>query len=106
MLLTPRGYLSTFMKIGTIAVPRARRDRRQPELQVPAFSQFVGGGGPIIPGPLFPFVFITIACGAISGFHALIAIGHDAEDDRQGERHPADRLRRDALSKAWSASWR
>ena len=46
-----------------------------PELQMPAFSQFIGGGGPIIPGPLFPFVFITIACGAISGFHALIASG-------------------------------
>ena len=46
-----------------------------PTLQAPAFSQFVSGGGPIIPGPLFPFVFITIACGAISGFHALIASG-------------------------------
>ena len=46
-----------------------------PKLEAPAFSQFIGGGGPVIPGPLFPFVFITIACGAISGFHALIATG-------------------------------
>ena len=57
-------------------VPRARRDRScTRQLQAPAVSQFVGGGGPIIPGPLFPFVFITIACGAISGFHSLIATG-------------------------------
>ena len=56
-----------------------------PELQAPAFSQFIGGGGPIIPGPLFPFVFITIACGAISGFHALVVDRHDAEDGRQGD---------------------
>ena len=72
MLLTPRDYLSTFMKIGTIALLVVGVIIVNPELQVPAFSQYVGGGGPIIPGPLFPFVFITIACGAISGFHGLI----------------------------------
>jgi carbon starvation protein len=75
MLLTPRDYLSTFMKIGTIGALIIGVIIVNPELQAPAFSQFVGGGGPIIPGPLFPFVFITIACGAISGFHALIGTG-------------------------------
>ena len=67
-----------------------------PELKMPALTEFAGGGGPIIPGPLFPFCFITIACGAISGFHALISSGTTLEDGRQGVRHPADRLRRDA----------
>jgi carbon starvation protein len=75
MLLTPRDYLSTFMKIGTIGALVIGVLIVNPELQMPAFSQYTGGGGPIIPGPLFPFVFITIACGAISGFHALISTG-------------------------------
>jgi len=75
MLLTPRGYLSTFMKIGTIAFLALGVIIVNPTLQAPAFSQFVNGGGPVIPGPLYPFVFITIACGAISGFHSLIATG-------------------------------
>jgi carbon starvation protein len=75
MLLTPRDYLSTFMKIGTIGALVIGVLIVNPQLQMPAFSEYVGGGGPIIPGPLFPFVFITIACGAISGFHALIATG-------------------------------
>jgi carbon starvation protein len=75
MLLTPRDYLSTFMKIGTIGALIIGVIIVNPELQAPAFSQFTSGGGPIIPGPLFPFVFITIACGAISGFHALIGTG-------------------------------
>ena len=75
MLLTPRDYLSTFMKIGTIGALVIGVILVNPVLEAPAFSQFTGGGGPIIPGPLFPFVFITIACGAISGFHALIATG-------------------------------
>ncbi|MEO8256840.1 MAG: carbon starvation protein A [Acidobacteriota bacterium] len=75
MLLTPRDYLSTFMKIGTILFLIIGVVVVHPQLQAPAFSQFVGGGGPIIPGPVFPFVFITIACGAISGFHSLIATG-------------------------------
>ena len=75
MLLCPRDYLSSFMKIGTIAFLVVAVVIVNPELQMPAFSQFTGGGGPIIPGPLFPFAFITIACGAISGFHALIASG-------------------------------
>ena len=75
MLLCPRDYLSSFMKIGTIAFLVLAVIIVNPELHMPAFSQFTGGGGPIIPGPLFPFAFITIACGAISGFHALIASG-------------------------------
>jgi carbon starvation protein len=75
MLLAPRDYLSTFMKIGTIAVLIVGVAIVRPALQMPAISEFVGGGGPIIPGTVYPFVFITIACGAISGFHGLIASG-------------------------------
>ena len=75
MLLTPRAYLSTFMKIGTIAFLVVGVMILNPELQAPAFSPYVGGGGPVIPGPVFPFVFITIACGAISGFHQLVSSG-------------------------------
>jgi carbon starvation protein len=74
LLLAPRDYLSSFMKIGTIALLVAGVIVINPVLQMPAFSQFIGGG-PIVPGPVFPFAFITIACGAISGFHALIASG-------------------------------
>jgi len=75
MLLTPRDYLSTFMKVGTILFLAVGVMWVNPTLQAPAFSKYIAGGGPIIPGPLFPFVFITIACGAISGFHALIGTG-------------------------------
>jgi carbon starvation protein len=75
MLLAPRDYLSAFMKIGTIALLVAGVIIVNPELHMPAITKFAAGGGPIIPGPLFPFVFITIACGAISGFHALIGSG-------------------------------
>jgi carbon starvation protein len=75
MLLAPRDYLSSFMKIGTIGFLVAGVIIVNPELQMPALTEFAGGGGPIIPGQLFPFCFITIACGAISGFHALIASG-------------------------------
>jgi carbon starvation protein len=75
MLLTPRGYLSTFMKIGTIAFLALGVIVVNPTLHAPAFSQFIHGGGPVIPGPLYPFVFITIACGAVSGFHSLISTG-------------------------------
>ena len=75
MLLCPRDYLSSFMKIGTIAFLVIAVAFVNPPLQMPAFTEFTAGGGPIIPGPLFPFAFITIACGAISGFHALVASG-------------------------------
>ena len=75
LLLSPRGYLSSFTKIGTIFLLALGVIIVNPEFQMPALSEFAGGGGPIVPGPLFPFCFITIACGAISGFHALISSG-------------------------------
>jgi carbon starvation protein len=75
LLLSPRDYLSAFMKVGTILFLAAGVTLVNPELQMPAFTQFTGGGGPIVPGALFPFAFITIACGAISGFHSLISSG-------------------------------
>jgi len=75
MLLTPRAYLSTFMKIGTIGLLVIGVMILNPELHAPAFSQYIGGGGPVIPGKLFPFLFITIACGSISGFHAIVSTG-------------------------------
>lgn len=75
LLLSPRGYLSSFTKIGTIFFLALGVIWVNPEFKMPAMSEFVDGGGPIIPGPLFPFCFITIACGAISGFHALISSG-------------------------------
>jgi len=75
MLLCPRDYLSSYMKLGTIAALVIGTIVVAPPIHAPAFSQYVGGGGPIIPGKLFPFVFITIACGAISGFHALVSSG-------------------------------
>lgn len=75
MLLAPRDYLSTFMKLGTVILLALAIVILQPEVKMPALTQFVDGTGPIFGGTLFPFVFITIACGAISGFHALIASG-------------------------------
>jgi carbon starvation protein len=75
MLLCPRDYLSSFMKIGTIAFLILGVILVNPELKMPAVTQFADGGGPIIPGKLFPFLFITIACGAISGFHGLVGSG-------------------------------
>jgi len=75
LLLTPRDYLSAFMKIGTIAILVIGVIIVNPTLHMPAFTSYVKGGGPIVPGPLFPFAFITIACGAISGFHSLIGSG-------------------------------
>ena len=74
MLLCPRDYLSSYMKIGTIAVLILGIVLVNPELKMPAISQF-SGGGPVVPGKIFPFVFITIACGAISGFHGLVGSG-------------------------------
>jgi carbon starvation protein len=75
MLLCPRDYLSSYLKIGTIAFLIFGVILVHPHLNMPAFTPFTAGGGPVIPGKLYPFVFITIACGAISGFHALIASG-------------------------------
>jgi len=75
MLLCPRDYLSSYLKIGTIAVLIVGVILVHPNLNMPAFTPFTAGGGPVISGKLYPFVFITIACGAISGFHALISSG-------------------------------
>lgn len=75
LLLAPRDYLSTYMKIGTILALAIGIVIVRPEIHMPALTPFIHGGGPIIPGPVWPFMFITIACGAISGFHALIGTG-------------------------------
>jgi len=75
LLLAPRDYLSTFMKIGTIGALAVAIVILRPDIRMPALTPFIDGSGPIFSGPLFPFVFITIACGAISGFHALISSG-------------------------------
>ena len=75
LLLTPRDYLSAFMKVGTIIVLAAAILLLLPPLKMPAITQFVDGTGPVFSGKWFPFAFITIACGAVSGFHALVASG-------------------------------
>jgi carbon starvation protein len=75
LLLAPRDYLSTFMKLGTVLLLAIAIVILRPEVKMPALTQFVDGTGPIFGGTLFPFVFITIACGAISGFHSLVASG-------------------------------
>ena len=75
LLLAPRDYLSTFMKLGTILLLTVAIFTLHPQIKMPALTQFIDGTGPIFGGKLFPFVFITIACGAISGFHALISSG-------------------------------
>jgi carbon starvation protein len=75
MLLTPRDYLSTFMKIGTVAALAVAVLLIHPVLQMPALTKFIDGTGLVFAGPVFPFVCITIACGAVSGFHSLIASG-------------------------------
>ena len=75
LLLAPRDYLSTYMKLGTVILLALAIVWLQPHVKMPALTQFTDGSGPIFGGKLFPFVFITIACGAISGFHALIASG-------------------------------
>ncbi len=75
LLLCPRDYLSSYMKIGTIAALVIGVFIVMPNLRMPMVTEFIHGGGPIIPGKIFPFVFVTIACGAISGFHALVSSG-------------------------------
>ena len=74
-LLVPRDYLSTYLKIGTIGLLALGIFHVHPVLQMPAITPYFFGGGPIIPGAAFPFIFITIACGALSGFHAIIGTG-------------------------------
>jgi len=75
LLLSPRDYLSSIMKVSVIGMLAIGIIIVAPEMKMPGFTQFVHGGGPIIPGSLFPYLFITIACGAISGFHALVSSG-------------------------------
>ena len=75
MLLTPRDYLSTFLKLGTVGMLAAAVVLINPTLQMPALTKFIDGTGLVFAGPVFPFVCITIACGAVSGFHSLIASG-------------------------------
>ncbi len=75
LLLAPRDYLSTFVKLGTIAILALGIVLVHPNLQMPALTRFTDGSGPVFAGNLFPFAFITIACGAISGFHSLISSG-------------------------------
>ena len=75
LLLAPRGYLSTFVKLGVVLLLAVGILVVRPQLQLPALTRFVDGTGPIFAGNVFPFCFITIACGAISGFHALISSG-------------------------------
>jgi carbon starvation protein len=75
LLLVPRDYLSTYLKLGTILMLAVGIVFVRPYMQMPPITGFIGGGGPVIGGPVLPFIFITIACGAISGFHAIIGTG-------------------------------
>src|SRR5262249_40854787 len=75
LLLAPRDYLSTFLKLGTVAALAIALLLMHPQIRMPAVTQFIDGTGPLFGGKIFPFVFITIACGAISGFHALVSSG-------------------------------
>ena len=75
LLLAPRDYLSSFLKIGAVAALAAALLLIAPELKMPAVTKYIDGTGPVFAGPVFPFCFITIACGAVSGFHALISSG-------------------------------
>ncbi len=75
LLLLPRDYLSTYMKLGVIGALVVGIVLVRPNLQMPAITQYVSGGGPVVNGKVFPFLFITIACGALSGFHSLISTG-------------------------------
>jgi carbon starvation protein CstA len=75
LMLAPRDYLSTFLKIGTVAALALGIYFVAPELRMPQISRFIDGSGPVFAGTLFPFLFITIACGSVSGFHALISSG-------------------------------
>ena len=75
LLLAPRDYLSTFLKIGTVILLAVAVVWMHPQIKMPAVTQFIDGSGPVFGGKIFPFVFITIACGAISGFHALVSSG-------------------------------
>ena len=106
MLLAPRDYLSTFMKVGVIALLAVAVLVTAPVLQAEPITAFaLQGNGPVFAGSLFPFLFITIACGALSGFHALIASGTTPKMITEGTPGPAHRLRRRCSRSPSSRSW-
>ena len=88
LLLAPRDYLSAFIKVGVVLALAAGIVLVRPTIHMPALTRFVDGTGPVFAGTIFPFCFITIACGAVSGFHALIASRHDAEAAHAREATP------------------
>ena len=117
LLLAPRDYLSTFLKIGTICLLAGAIALTLPDLKLPALTRFIDGSGPVFAGSLFPFLFITIACGSVSGFHSLVSSGTTRQDAGQGDRRPLHRLRRhvdgglrrhhgpDPPPACWSPAW-
>ncbi len=96
LILAPRDYLATFLKIGVIVGPALGIVVLNPELKMPAMTQYIDGTGPLWKGALFPFLFITIACGAVSGFHALISSGTTPKLLANRNRRAFHRLRRNA----------
>ena len=106
LLLAPRDYLSTFLKLGTVALLAIAILLMHPQIKMPAITQFVDGNGPLFGGKVFPFVFITIACGAVSGFHALVSSGTTPKLIGNEARCPADRLWQHGAGVASSPSWR
>ena len=96
LMLAPRDYLSTFLKIGTIVALAIGIYYVAPKLAMPATTRFLDGTGPVFSGKLFPFLFITIACGAVSGFHSLISSGTTPKMIENESAHAPDRLRRHA----------
>ena len=96
LLLAPRDYLSTFLKIGTILLLAVGIMVVRPDLQMPAMTKFIDGTGPVWAGSLFPFLFITIACGAVSGWHSLISSGTTPKMIENETQIALDRLRRHA----------
>ena len=103
LLLAPRDYLSAFMKIGTILLLGVAIIFVMPPLKMPAVTQFIDGSGPVFAGKLFPFAFITIACGAVSGLPRAHLERHDAEDAQVRARRAACRLRQHARPSRSSA---
>jgi carbon starvation protein len=97
LLLAPRDYLSTFVKLGTIAMLALGIVALRPSLHMPALTRFIDGTGPVFAGNLFPFAFVTIACGAISGFHSLIASGTTPKLIFPRDRDAHGGIRRDGL---------
>ena len=106
LLLAPRDYLSTFVKLGVVVMLALGIVLCGRTLQLPAFTRFIDGTGPIFAGKIFPFCFITIACGAISRISFADLFGHHAEDDRAGDARVAGGLRLHAAGKSSWRSWR